>query len=188
MSKYTFKEEDYKSGDGMVTSIWGPPMWHMLHTISFNYPVKPTKDQMNNYFTFYNNIQNILPCKFCRDNLTKYLSTNPLKMSVFKNRDSLSRWVYNLHETVNTLLGKKSNLSYDEIRDRYESFRARCLLNPSEKNKSTVKIEEGCTEPLYGVKAQCVLNIVPRNSRKKSLKIDPKCLVKKGMKKCEKKG
>jgi hypothetical protein len=22
---------DYKSGDGMLTSVWGPSMWHTLH-------------------------------------------------------------------------------------------------------------------------------------------------------------
>ena len=37
-----FTKKDYNSGDGMITSIWGPSMWHYLHTISFNYPVNPT--------------------------------------------------------------------------------------------------------------------------------------------------
>ena len=40
-----FTKDDYNSGDGMLTAIWGPPMWHTLHTISFNYPVKPSKEQ-----------------------------------------------------------------------------------------------------------------------------------------------
>ena len=37
----------------MVTSIWGPNMWHYLHTISFNYPIKPTIDDKKNYIKFY---------------------------------------------------------------------------------------------------------------------------------------
>ena len=45
MVKKVFSNEDCNSGDGMLTSVWGPPMWHTLHTISFNYPVKPTKEQ-----------------------------------------------------------------------------------------------------------------------------------------------
>ena len=28
---------------GMMTAIWGPTLWHSLHTISFNYPIKPKK-------------------------------------------------------------------------------------------------------------------------------------------------
>ena len=26
----------------MLTTVWGPSLWHSLHTMSFNYPVKPT--------------------------------------------------------------------------------------------------------------------------------------------------
>ena len=42
MKEKIFSSEDYKSSNGMLTSVWGPPMWHSLHTISFNYPVNPT--------------------------------------------------------------------------------------------------------------------------------------------------
>jgi len=52
--KYIFSDEDYKSGDGMLTSVWGPPLWHTLHTISFNYPINPTSEQKKQYFEFYN--------------------------------------------------------------------------------------------------------------------------------------
>ena len=41
-SKRVFKKNDFYSGDGMVTKIWGPVAWTLLHTISFNYPVNPT--------------------------------------------------------------------------------------------------------------------------------------------------
>ena len=101
----------------------------------------------------------------------------PLRKSVFKNRDSLSRWVYNLHEMVNTNLGKKSGLTYEMVRDRYENFRARCL-----DNKKPTKKEKGCTNPLYGVKSKCVLNIVPKTNKEKTLKTDKKCIIKKGEK------
>ena len=48
-----FKKEHFDSGDGMLTLIWGPPLWHTLHTISFNYPVKPNKDDKDNYYVFF---------------------------------------------------------------------------------------------------------------------------------------
>jgi len=38
-----YSPDDYNSNDGMLTSVWGPSMWHYLHTMSFNYPVAPTK-------------------------------------------------------------------------------------------------------------------------------------------------
>ena len=42
--KRNFTRKDYNSGEGMLTSVWGPSMWHYMHTMSFNYPVKPTKE------------------------------------------------------------------------------------------------------------------------------------------------
>ena len=175
--KYVFSEADYISGDGLMTSIWGPPAWHFLHIVSFNYPINPTKIQKEHYYNFFNNLQNILPCKYCRDNLTKNFTILPLNMDVFKNRDTLSKYVYKLHELINKMLGKQSNLSYKDVRDRYEHFRSRCVVPPSKMktNTHTGNSEKGCTEPLYGVKSQCVLSIVPRDSRLKSLKIDNKC-------------
>jgi|LauGreDrversion4_2_1035121.scaffolds.fasta_scaffold123645_3 hypothetical protein len=182
--KYVFSDSDYNSGDGMMTSVWGPPMWHMLHTISFNYPINPTDEQRKQYWNFYTNLQNILPCRYCRENLANNLTKLPLTMDVFKSRDTLSRYVYTLHETVNTMLGKSSGLCYEDVRDRYEHFRSRCLENPKKISKSTKlinnKLEKGCTEPLYGVKSKCVLNIVPRDDRLSSFKMDPKCVLKKG--------
>ena len=71
------------------------------------------------------------------------------------------------------MLNKKSNLTYDQVRERYEHFRARCL-----ENNSTIKKEKGCTQSLYGVKGKCVLNIVPKDN-KPSFVMDPKCKIKK---------
>ena len=55
--KRVFSKKDYNSGDGMLTSVWGPPMWHFLHTMSFNYPVDPTDEDKKNYrdyiYTYY---------------------------------------------------------------------------------------------------------------------------------------
>ena len=172
MSKKVFTDDDYNSGDGMMTSIWGPPMWFILHTISFNYPIEPTKEQKKKYYIFYANLKNILPCKYCRDNLVNNLKKMPLTMDVFESRHTLSKYVYELHECVNTMLGKESGLSYEDVRERYEHFRSRCLTKPSIKG-----IENGCTEPKYGVKSKCILNIVPKDSRKSSIKIDPRCKI-----------
>ena len=169
MPKRIFTKDDYNSSDGMLTSVWGPPMWHVLHTISFNYPVNPTKEDKENYYNYFKNLQKVLPCKYCRDNLKKNFKKCPLRKSVFKNRDTLSRWVYDLHELVNKMLKKKSNLSYSQVRDRYEHFRARCLSTKTKK-------EKGCTKSLYGVKGKCVINIVPKNN-KESFIMDPKCKI-----------
>ena len=177
-----FKKGDYYSGDGFLTTIWGPSQWHMLHTISFNYPVNPTKEQKIQYRDYVLSLQNVLPCGACRKNLKMNLKHLPITMNHMKNRDTFSRYIYNLHELVNRMLHKKSNLSYCDVRERYEHFRSRCVDEaPKVYKYSSIKTqkhqkEKGCTEPLYGKKARCILNIVPQDEKGQSIQIDKKCM------------
>ena len=181
-----FKKKDYYSGDGMLTAVWGPSMWHFLHIMSFNYPVKPTREDKKNYKEFVLSLRNVLPCKYCRQNLTNNLKSSPLTMAEMKDRDSFSRYIYKLHETVNKMLGKKSGLSYCDVRERYEHFRSRCTdekpkvfnmnIKKTLKNKNKNKKEKGCTEPLYGKKSKCIIKIVPQEEKCKTLQIDKKCI------------
>jgi hypothetical protein len=176
-----FTKKDYNAGDGMLTSVWGPPMWHYLHTMSFNYPVNPTPEDKKHYRDFVLNLRYVLPCKYCRMNLKTNLKTLPLNMSHMASRDTFSRYIYNLHELVNKLLKKTSNLSYCDVRERYEHFRARCTEEKPKlfkvlKTKTLKKREKGCTEPLYGKKSKCVLNIVPQDDKGTTIQIDKKCI------------
>ena len=176
----TFKKKDYMSGDGMLTSVWGPSAWHLLHTISFNYPVNPTEEDKKNYRNFILSLQNVLPCKYCRMNLTNNFKHMPLEMCHMANRDKFSRYIYNLHEHVNKMLKKKSGLSYCDVRERYEHFRSRCTLDEQPKlfkfNKTKKEKEKGCTEPLYGKKSKCVIKIVPQEEKVKTFQVDKKCI------------
>jgi hypothetical protein len=179
--KRTFSKTDFLSGDGMMTKIWGPAMWHYLHTMSFNYPVNPTNDDKKNYRDFILNLKNVLPCKYCRINLSNNFKKKPIQMCHMKSRDTFSRYIYELHETVNKMLNKKSNLTYCEVRERYEHFRSRCTNEKPKvftfkKSKTLKKREKGCTEPLYGKKSKCVINIVPQEDRTATFKINKKCI------------
>jgi hypothetical protein len=125
-SKRTFSKKDYNSGDGMLTTAWGPAIWHYLHMMSFNYPMKPTEEDKKHYRDFILNLQYVLPCKYCRMNLTKNFERLPLKESDMENRETFSKYVYDLHELINKMLKKKIHLSYADVRERYEHFRSRC--------------------------------------------------------------
>ena len=174
--KNVFSKEDYESDNGMLTSVWGPSMWHTLHVISFNYPIHPTPKQKKNYLNFFLSLKDILPCKYCRENFTKNIKKVPLNMKTMKNRHTLSRWLYDLHEEINRMLCKKSNLSYQDVKNRYEMFRSRCVENPN-KVKKTVKKkkEKGCVKPLYGKKSKCMIKIVPKETKGNTFQMDKKC-------------
>ena len=177
--KRVFSKKDFSDGDGMLVSVWGPAQWHFLHTMSFNYPVKPTNKDKKHYRDYMLNLVNVLPCKHCRENLKKNYKVFPLTMNCMKNRNTFSRYVYRLHERVNKNLGKDSGLSYCDVRERYEHFRARCLDEKPQKFtfKKTRKNskEKGCTEPLYGTKATCIIKIVPKEEKCKTFQMDNKC-------------
>ena len=175
-AKKMFTKNDYSSSEGMLTSVWGPNLWHYLHTISFNYPIKPTHQNKKYYKEFILNLQHTLPCKYCRINLTNNLKLYPLTLNHLKNRNNFSRYIFNLHEIVNKMLNKTSGLKYSDVRDRYEHFRSRCSKNNTKKKeKIERKKEKGCTSPLHGIKTKCILNIVPESKKQNTFNIDKKC-------------
>lgn len=191
-----YTENDFNSNDGMLTSVWGPSMWHYLHTMSFNYPVNPTESDKKHYRDFILNLEYVLPCSKCRKNLKKNFKRLPLTMQDMKSRETFSKYVYNLHELINKMLKKKSHLTYEEVRERYEHFRSRCtkslktikskrkcLAKTAKKHvrfakKISVMEEKGCTEPLYGEKSKCILQIVPQEKKCESFQMDNKCIKK----------
>ncbi len=189
-SVYTKKH--YNSNDGMLTTVWGPSMWHFLHTMSFNYPVKPSDTDKRSYRIFIQRLQYILPCGKCRKNLKKNFAKLPLLEKHMDSRHTFSKYIYDLHEVVNKMLHKKSGLSYNDVRNRYEHFRARCVL-PLDKSKEVVqeekhattaaasdpKKEDGCTEPIYGEKSKCVLQILPQTAKCETFQMDEKCIKRK---------
>ena len=183
--KRVFSKKDYRANDGFLTTVWGPPLWHSLHTISFNYPVNPTQEDKKHYRDFIINLQYVLPCKYCRMNLTKNFKEMPLTMECMKDRESFSRYIYDLHEFINKMLGKKSGLSYCDVRERYEHFRARCtqdkpkIFDFNKLTEKEKKKEKGCTEPLYGKKSKCIIKIVPQEEKIDTFQMDSKCLKKK---------
>ena len=63
-TKKIYNKKEYNSGDGMLTSVWGPSLWHYLHTMSFNYQF--TLQKLKNYKNFIYSLKTNLPCKYYR--------------------------------------------------------------------------------------------------------------------------
>ena len=112
-TKRTYTKKEYNSGDGMLTTVWGPAMWHYLHTMSFNYPINPTAEEKNNYRNFVLNLQHVLPCKYCRINLKTNFKQFPLNMNHMKNRETFSKYIfipeYKLKARPNLALSSKNS-------------------------------------------------------------------------------
>ena len=186
----TFKKKDYYSGDGMLTTVWGPSMWHYLHTMSFNYPVNPTSEDKKHYREFMMSLQYVLPCKYCRQNLKNNYKVYPLTASDMASRDTFSRYVYQLHEMVNKLLKKKSGLSYCDVRERYEHFRSRCTEDRPKifdvKGERLKKKELDKQEHKHTKKIKAVKKVAPSRFTAKNPNVLLKsCRKKKNVKRCK---
>jgi hypothetical protein len=183
----TFDQNDYNSLNGMQSAIFGPPIWHTLHIIGFNYPVKPTAVDKKRYTTFLMSFEFTLPCVYCRTNFKKNIHDAGFSTSTMDSRDSFSRFIYKFHNCVNKMLGKSINISYSDVRDRYEHFRSRCSETEKAANIMMIqkksKKEKGCDDSLYGSKSKCVIKIVPRSSKIQGFKMNSKCKAKKSSKK-----
>jgi|APSaa5957512493_1039668.scaffolds.fasta_scaffold61275_2 hypothetical protein len=137
---------DTNINNGMITKLWGPPGWKYLHTVTFGYPIEPTDEQKKKYKGFFELVGDTLPCRYCRESYKKFISSgySELNEDTMKNRDTLTRWLYDVHQKVNDKLGVNYGVSFDDIKKYYEASRAKC----TPKNKQKTNKEKGCIMPL----------------------------------------
>ncbi len=129
-----------KSSSGLNSIVWGKAGWTFLHSVTFGFPVDPTTEDKNNYLIFYEKLGNVMPCRLCRESYLKFI-TEPdtlLSIETFKNRESVVRWLYKIHNKVNKKLGVDYKVEFEEFVERFESFRARCVPEAN-----------GCVVPLH---------------------------------------
>ena len=105
--------------NNMNPSFWGSSMWKALHSISFAYPNNPTQAEKKHHIDFILNLQNILPCESCRQHVMQNLRKMKFGIEHMKNRDTFSKFVYDLHNEVNKMLGKDKYLTYQEVKKEY---------------------------------------------------------------------
>jgi len=129
--------------NGLITKIWGPSLWIGLHCITFGYPINPTDEQKENYKIFFEKVGDVLPCKHCRESYKIFIKEQDTDIdNALENRDSLTKWLYDIHNKVNEKLGVDYGLTYDMVQKKYESYRAKCVE----------KKANGCVVPLYNKK------------------------------------
>jgi len=110
----------------MDTKFWGPSGWKLLHYTVECYPNKPTNEQKANIQTFFNVLGEVLPCKYCRESFKEYIGKRPIEDSV-NSKESLCKWMYDIHNLVNGKLRKQGllhskNPKYKMVRQRYKQY------------------------------------------------------------------
>lgn len=117
----------------MDTTFWGPPAWILLHTIAYNYI--PSDVNRETYKIFFENLQNILPCIYCRSSYIEYISYEPIILYLDSSKN-LCLWLYKIHNLVNNKLRnqgllKWENPTFEEIYKKYSDEQEnidKCLI------------------------------------------------------------
>jgi hypothetical protein len=122
---------DFNINNGLMTKIWGPRAWFFINSVSFGYPVNPNSEQKEEYKTFFKTLGFVLPCGFCRQSYQFFIKDGETEITdeIFENRDTLTKWVFKLHNRVNKKLGVEYGTTYDEFFNKFESFRAKCVID-----------------------------------------------------------
>lgn len=120
---------------GLLTAIWGPPTWDALHCITFGYPDNPTDDDMNDYYNFFKLLRKVLPCCICRQHYSQFITVGETKLTkeVMLNKNTLTYWLYVIHNAVNKQLGMVYNTSYPDLCEKYKSYITDCQMTPEMK-------------------------------------------------------
>lgn len=105
----------------MNPNKWGPHAWIFLHSITFNYPDKPTKETIIRYKNFFEALQFVIPCDICQDHYKENIIKVKLTSHALKSRKNLIEWLIDLHNEVNKTQGKKI-MSYEEVIDFYVNY------------------------------------------------------------------
>ena len=115
----------------MKSDIWGPDAWLFLHTITLNYPDKPNEKDKDNYKIFFDSLQNILPCEKCKIHYSENIKKYPIDL---ESKESLVKWLFNLHNEVNKL-NNKGIFNYNDFINKYSN-----LYNENNKNNKQLLI------------------------------------------------
>ena len=104
----------------MDTRFWGPSGWCLLHLIAAN-PKQESPRAIKEWFEL---LEYVLPCKYCRASFHDYLKLQPLTMAIVTNRDAFSKWLYDIHNRVNGKLRDQELLTAEDptwlsVRDKY---------------------------------------------------------------------
>ena len=102
----------------MNSSHWGPHSWYFLHFVSFHYPLKPSNQDKQNYFNFFNSLKHVLPCNKCKEHYKE--NSIELKNNL-NSKDDLVKWLIDLHNEVNKKNNKKI-WSYSDVYNKYQNL------------------------------------------------------------------
>lgn len=104
--------------------IWGWDAWKFFHRAGFAYPENPTESEKEKMRRVLANFDIMLPCPMCSLHYIDYFNRT-FNDSVLESSETLSRWIYDLHESVNKRFGIDSKVKFEDVRGLVNKFPTR---------------------------------------------------------------
>lgn len=132
--------------EGLFTQVWGSAMWESLHNITFNYPYNPSNEDKTKYYNFFMSVGDVLPCSECRNNYKKHIQQNDTKLSmdVFASRNTLTRWLFDLHTKVSKKLGFCDGITYENFLKKHNSYIAKDNFTNKDRQNAFINYYNEC--------------------------------------------
>lgn len=103
--------------NNIIPEVWGPSGWRFIHYVALGYPDDPSEYDKMSYKRYYESLADVLPCQGCADHYKKNIAKMPID-SHLKDRESLLRWTFDIHNEVNQFKGKPI-LDYEDALKLY---------------------------------------------------------------------
>ena len=98
---------------------WGPVVWHALHYITLGYPTNPSEEKKQKYKQFFTLLSDVIPCSICATHYSENLIKMPLSDEVLSTKESLIKWLIDVHNVVNEMTNKPV-VKYEDARQLIE--------------------------------------------------------------------
>jgi len=109
----------------MSKKQWGNASWFMFHTLAEK--IKPEHpEEIRTLLSYITNICVNLPCPYCSQHARANIAQ--CKPNMVKTKEDLKRFVWELHNRVNTQL-RKPTVSYEECVRKYKFARTLPIIN-----------------------------------------------------------
>jgi hypothetical protein len=111
----------------MDTRFWGPSGWKLLHLVAQE-PIH-SKAHASAVLEWFELLEYILPCKYCRASFHDYMRLQPLTATILENTEAFAYWLYEIHNRVNGKLRGQGLLTapdpqWSEVAQRYRHLHA----------------------------------------------------------------
>lgn len=85
---------------------WGAVLWQSMHWIAAGCPDQPNLYEQQGYKQYFESVALVIPCAECRNHFQHILEQLPLSPPILSQGAFLRQWVFEIHNAVNTRLGK----------------------------------------------------------------------------------